>query len=60
MKKITSWLLTVVMIATLFTAVPVSAETATGFAGGTGTKDDPFIISNVAELNYLNEVVNTI
>ena len=59
MKKITSWLLTVAMIATMFTAVPVSAETTTGFAGGTGTKDDPFLISNVAELNYLNEVVNT-
>ena len=59
MKKITSWLLTLVMFATMFTAVPVSAETVTGFAGGTGTDEDPYKIANAAQLRYMNELVNT-
>ena len=59
MKKITSLLLTLAMLATAFTAVPVFAATADSFAGGTGTTDNPFLISNAAELQLLNDVVNS-
>ena len=31
---------------------------ATGFAGGTGTEDDPYLISNGSELAYLAQEVN--
>ncbi|MDO4543040.1 MAG: GLUG motif-containing protein [Clostridia bacterium] len=31
---------------------------ATGYAGGTGTEDDPYLISNGAELAYLAQQVN--
>lgn len=36
---------------------PKYIETATAFAGGTGTKEDPFQISNAAELVYMGEVL---
>lgn len=31
---------------------------ATGFSGGTGTKDDPYMISNAAQLSYLSQQVS--
>ncbi len=36
-----------------------SGGTATSFAGGSGTEDDPYRISNAAELAYLAEKVNS-
>lgn len=67
MKKITSILVVLTLLATLFTAVPVSAASdnwggeavATAFAGGTGTTSDPYLISNAAELRYMNDLVNS-
>ncbi|MCH5278784.1 MAG: hypothetical protein J1E60_03245 [Christensenellaceae bacterium] len=45
------------------TKVPVpdvvwDGSTADGFAGGKGTEDDPYFISNGAELAYLSKTVN--
>ena len=31
---------------------------ATSFAGGSGTQDDPYLISNGAELAYLAQITN--
>lgn len=57
MKKLTSILVALMMLATMFTSVPVSASTE--FAGGTGTKADPFLISDKAQLTLVNELVNS-
>ena len=35
-----------------------SAPVASGFAGGSGTRDDPWLIANAAQLNYLAALVN--
>ena len=67
MKKIICFLLTLIMCASLFNVIPVSAsaevwgdaEVATAFAGGTGTADDPYLISNAAQLRYMNVLVNS-
>lgn len=67
MKKITSFFVALAMLATMITAMPVSAETsawgdesvATAFAGGTGTTTDPYLISNAAELRYANDLINS-
>lgn len=56
----------IVLLAALFIVPPAAKAadadvwdgTATAkFAGGTGTKDDPFIISNGAELAYFSKSV---
>lgn len=55
MKKILSALLSVVMILSVFTTVPVTVFAADGntteFAGGSGTEEDPYLISTVDHLD---------
>ncbi len=50
----------------IFTAVTVNADspewdgtTASSFAGGTGTSDDPYLIASAEQLAYLAEQVNS-
>ena len=69
-NKILSMVLSILLISSALSAtLGVSAETsgdisvwdgsgATAFAGGTGTKSDPYLISNGAELKYLADQVN--
>ena len=69
-KKLLAFLLTFAMLlSTVTSAVMVtSAEdvavwdgtVAEAFAGGSGTKDDPYLISNGAELAYLLKTVSTV
>ena len=58
----------IVLLAALFVVPPAAGAedadvwdgtVAAKFAGGKGTKDDPYIISNAAELAYFSESVKT-
>ena len=61
MNKIISFLLTLAIIIGTFPATLVSAEwdgTAAASLSGTGTDNDPYIISNAAELKLAEELIN--
>ena len=58
-KKILSFILSVAMICTMFTAFGVSVSAAgTKWVSGSGTQASPYLITNAAELEYLAETVN--
>ena len=67
-KKYFSILLAVVMIATMFTGLSITANaatdtwknhTASDFAGGTGTASDPYQINTAAQFAYFAAQVNS-
>lgn len=60
MKKyrILSLLLTLVMVIGLFTGLTVSAD-AYSFAGGSGTRNDPYLIATAEQLGSFRDLVNS-
>ena len=63
-KKLISFVLIATMLAcsfvtTGFASTTVPIEAATAFASGSGTKADPYIISNAGELKYFRDQVNS-
>ena len=67
-QRFLATLLMVVMVLLLCPAAPVTVKAdgavwdtsiAEGFASGTGTKDDPFIIETAAQLAYLAQSTNS-
>ncbi|MCM1115509.1 MAG: hypothetical protein NC397_08455 [Clostridium sp.] len=66
MKKFLSLLLSIVIVITIGVGVDFSAQAAvwngkaaTSFAGGKGTKDSPYLISNAAQLARMRNLVNS-
>ena len=52
-----SFLMTLVMVMGLFSGLSLTASAAT-FDGGTGTSDDPYLISTAEQLGYFRDLVN--
>ncbi len=70
MKKTISYILLCAMLASVLTFLPISVSAAgavdvwdgtvgTSFDGGSGTEDDPYLISSAETLAYLASVVNS-
>lgn len=60
MKKVrlVAWILVIAMLMG-GVSVPAFAEEESGFAGGSGTENDPYLIATAAQLNLLRERVHS-
>ncbi len=63
--RILAWVLTLIMAGTAFCTVGYAAtsawngtDTATAFAGGSGTEEDPYLIADAAQLAFLATTTN--
>ena len=59
MKKLLSILLSFAMIFGAFCAFPVSAYDDTPYSGGSGTEEDPYLISTVQDLYELRKNIKS-
>ena len=55
-NRILSYLLTIAIVLGMVPAITVSASVT--YAGGTGTKADPYLISTAEQLKYMRDTVN--
>ncbi len=57
-KRTLSLLMTLVIMLSLVSGLTLPASAVTGFNGGSGTRNDPYLIATAEQLGYFRDLVN--
>ncbi len=57
-QRLVSMLLTLSLVLTLMSGLTLTAGAAVSFNGGSGTRNDPYLIATAEQLGYFRDLVN--